>query len=186
MNRIEIEQLETRTPSGKAIILTANEYLDRLSISVEVPAAKITGRLSVYASGFLRPLEVPRDGATHAFAIVTKAEVGVATVEAERILDWIGRAESVVAAMPRVQAAKLREQRRTLAAAVAGALDDETERRAGAWEREDEAAAVTWRDHKIQEARAALIAFDAEHPEVSEAIKLERSAGVDRLIEAGI
>lgn len=181
-----VEPLTTETPSGKTIVLTAAEYLDQLLVTAELPELKIRGNLSGRAGGFLFKLPAERSGATHSFAIVGKAEIGVSAAEAERILEWLGRAESAISALPKVQLSRLREKRRMLAIDAAGAREDEQDRRWRAWERGDEESGSTWRGEKIAKADAALAAFDAAHPEVLEAIKAERAEMADRVIEHGL
>lgn len=176
--------LTVTTPSGKAIILTARQGLIRLSIGCEVPAAKISGNLSSTSTGFVFALPAARDGATHALP-VAGVHIGISAAEADRVSVWIAAHEAAFEQRPEVQAILLRRKREALVDALRAELDVEAERRAKAWEREDPAGAVQWRDGKIKEARAALDEFDAQHPEVKAAVQAEQRATAERMVEHG-
>lgn len=76
----------------------------------------------------------------------------------------------------------LRVERETLAARLAGAREDARNRAHRAWERGDEAAGVAPVEAApaVEEARAALAAFDAAHPEVAAARQAEREEAAQR------
>mgnify|MGYP001584777001 CR=1 FL=1 len=81
------------------------------------------------------------------------------------------------------QANALREDRRSLVASIRFAMDDED-----AFAEESSSRSATDLDEQariaamIEAAQAALVAFDAAHPEVREAIRAERTESAERHI----
>jgi hypothetical protein len=85
-------------------------------------------------------------------------------------------------ASPAGQRAALVAERRALASRLAGAREAAAFHAERAWERGDEAAGVARArdDAAVRAARAALMAFDAAHPEVVAALEAERAERAER------
>lgn len=180
-NAPEVEVLELRTPSGKQVVVEVGEretgaYLTR----IEVDGKTYCGNGEVYDP----PKGAPA-GVVGAISTSGGPKIGLDEPSARALREAIERRRANPS--PRMLAARKWREREGLVARVAAAEGAWHDRRARAWERGDERGTFVGSeaeaaDRKIEEARAALRAFDERHPEVRERLERERSrAAADAL-----
>jgi len=106
--------------------------------------------------------------------------VALTRAEGEQILAAAEAARAAWDSSPAGQHATLVAERRWLADCLAGAREEAAERTDRAWERGDEEAGVIREDADVRAARAALLAFDAAHPEIVAEHQVERAERAER------
>lgn len=192
----ETAVLVTRTTrDGRALTVGVKDYLPGHPVAVaylDGALAAMSTPMAIDAPGVFRAganlAAMRAAGVTHAIANASRSvSVALLAAEADVILAEIERRVAAHAASEDGQRNSLRSEREALAAEVAGALDDQADAYERAHDREDARAEIVRREHQpaVDAARAALAAFDAEHPEVAAAIRAERMDRADRAIAAG-
>lgn len=189
--------LVTRTTrDGRTLTVGVKDYLPGHPIAVAYLDGKLAASgtpLAVDAPGAFggtpKLAAIKAQGVTHVLTNASRTvSIALFAAEAAPILAEIDRRRDAYAASPEGRAAGLRSEREALVAAVDGAIEDQADAYDRAHDRQDAAAEIIRREHQpaVDAARAALAAFDAAHPEVADAIRAERMARADRLIEAGL
>lgn len=121
-------------------------------------------------------------GFTH--YVLGKSPIALKADEAQILLAAIAAGERADRETPEAQIERLRTERRQLVGDVQSAIEEQADAYEAAHAREDVLAERIQASHEpaIATARAAVQAFDAEHPEIVAAIRAEQQERTERFL----
>jgi hypothetical protein len=174
---MEMEQIVTKqTKLGEASVTVSGQEL-RIVI-----AGTIKGCWHL-ANVVIAPLPSPITGTNGAVNTHTLQRIFALTdAEADSVRTAVAAARVAFAATPQAKTAGLRSERHALAVTLSAAMDREAQHRERCYQADLGLHGMEPYRAAIDQAQAAIAAFDAAHPEVLAGLTSERKASVERFL----
>lgn len=169
------------TKAGQKLEISVKRYLPGSWIAIATLDGTYAGQGSVLD---LEPkIKAQLPGFTH-YVHTGKAPVALKADEAQALLAAIAAGEQTDRETPEAQIERLRNERRQLVGDVQSAIEEQSDAYETAHARQDVLAEQIKAQHEpaITAARAAVQAFDASHPEIIAAIRVEQQERTERFL----